>query len=316
MNGALYNATAWNAGCSSGTGICGTASDAQGVATVRVTVQDVSTLEYWNGVAFASTIPVKLLASGTTSWRLRLPVPPDDRYNVSVETADTLGNVTLAQLAQFSIDTVGPAAPAFSLEPPAQTSETTAEFAFSDSDPNPGLTFHCSLDGAAPSTCSSPMQFADLALGAHEMQVVAFDVAHNPSAPAAYDWTIVDRVPFTISGSVDGSFAPGVAQPVNVTLTNPNDFPITVASVAIVVDDATTKDGQTNAACVGSDNLAMTRGFTGPVTLPANSTATLEQLGVSPAQWPEVTMPDLPTNQDACKETTFALTYSGAASYG
>jgi len=44
------------------------------VAKVRVSVQDQSTGDYWNGISFSSTSPVYLDAHGTSTWSLPLPV--------------------------------------------------------------------------------------------------------------------------------------------------------------------------------------------------------------------------------------------------
>jgi hypothetical protein len=38
---------------------------------------------------------------------------------------------------------------------------------------------------------------------------------------------------------------------------------------------------------------------------------TLWQLGIPPSAWPKVKMINLPTNQDACKNTSLSLGYTG-----
>jgi len=317
VNGAVYGAAAWTAGCAAGVGVCGTAADPHGVASVRVVVQQVSTLKYWTGTAFTSTAVVTRVATGTTSWRLPLPRPPDDSYRVSVQATDKLGNVTpVTRLAQIRIDTVGPASPAFDVRPgmpPATTTLATAQLSFADADTDPALTFKCSLDAAPPAACVSPVQLANLALGPHEFQVIAYDTAHNASAPAIRDWTVVLPAPFTVNGSIVGDLSPGSEREVNLSFTNPNDASISVTAVTIVIDETTTKGGQPNPACSGSVNLVVTQGFNGPVVVPAGTTATLSELGVSQSLWPRIQMPDLNTNQDACKDTSFALSYTGTA---
>ena len=246
-----------------------------------------------------------------------LPRPADDSYRVSVQATDKLGNVTaVTRLAQVRIDTVAPGSPAFDVRPgapPATTTLTTAQLAFADADTDPTVTFKCSLDAAPPAACVSPVQLANLALGAHEFQVIAYDAAHNASAPAIRDWTIVLPAPFTVNGSIVGDLSPGMEREVNLSFTNPNDAPISVTAVTIVIAETTMKGGQANPACSGSVNLVVTQGFTAPVVVPAGTTATLAELGVSQSLWPRVQMPNLNTNQDACKNTSFALSYSGTA---
>ena len=57
----------------------------------------------------------------------------------------------------------------------ATTEETTARFEFAADET--GATFECSLDGAEFAPCTSPKEYTDLAVGAHEFQVRAKDVA-------------------------------------------------------------------------------------------------------------------------------------------
>ena len=73
--------------------------------------------------------------------------------------------------------------------PPATTTSTSASFEFSASET--GVTFACSLDGAAFATCTSPSPYSGLSLGTHEFRVQATDAAGNADpAPATYSWTI------------------------------------------------------------------------------------------------------------------------------
>jgi hypothetical protein len=99
-----------------------------------------------------------------------------------------------------------------------------------------------------------------------------------------------------------------VTRTVNLVIGNPFNFSIRVTGVTVTVDTASSK-----AACSGSDNLKVTRSLLGTVDVPARSSRSLQDLGISQANWPTVTMPNLFTNQDACKGATFTLHYSGTA---
>src|SRR5579862_1165237 len=80
-------------------------------------------------------------------------------------------------------------------EPPNPTKQTSASFAFSDT--QAGVTFQCSLDGARFTACASPQPYPGLAAGSHQFQVEA--VANNKASGAAsYSWT-VDLTPPTVS---------------------------------------------------------------------------------------------------------------------
>ena len=72
-------------------------------------------------------------------------------------------------------------------------------------------------------------------------------------------------------------------------------------------------DGVRDPACPAATNMLVTRPLRATLTVPARSTKSLSDLGIPQAQWPVLTMPDLPTNQDACEGATFTLLYLGTA---
>ena len=94
----------------------------------------------------------------------------------------------------------------------------------------------------------------------------------------------------------------------NLVIGNPHDFAIRVTSVTITVHPNTSKAG-----CSGTANLAVTKTLAVPVDVPRNSTRSLQQLGVAQALWPVLTMPNLASNQDACKNAVFSVVYTGQA---
>ena len=212
-----------------------------------------------------------------------------------------------------------PPAPVITEAPDNPTSATDAEIEYRDS--QQGVGFLCSLDGSAFAACpdfehDGDADYSGLDVGTHTFQVVAVDRSGHRSAPATYTWTIVVKGSFAISGNISGSFAPGVTQPLDLSFTNPFGFDLKILSVTITVQHATTKSGQANPSCDGPTNMVVTQGFTGPVTVPGHTTMSLQALGVPQAQWPHVQMPDLSTNQDACKSTTFTYSYTGTATKG
>ncbi len=150
--------------------------------------------------------------------------------------------------------------------------------------------------------------FNDLSQARHCFEVRAVDPAGNRSSPASYCWTVVLDGGFPISGLIDAPFHPGVTRPVNLVIGNPNNFAVQVVAVTITVDQQTTKPG-----CAGDENLVVSRGLLQAVDVPANTTASLEDLGVDRAQWPELRMPNLASNQDACKGAEFTLHYTAQA---
>jgi len=130
--------------------------------------------------------------------------------------------------------------------------------------------------------------------------------ATGVSTPAAF--SLINSANFTISGGVSPSLYPGTSQTLNLTFTNPNPSPITIASGAVTVTITTNQAG-----CSVSPNFAVTRGLTANVTVPANSTRSLADLGIAQANWPVVAMVETHANQDACEGAPLTLHYSGSA---
>ena len=84
-------------------------------------------------------------------------------------------------------------------------------------------------------------------------------------------------------------------------------------SVSVTVDALPARNGVPDPGCPAATNLLVTRSLGATLAVPAHSTKSLSDMGVPQVQWPVLTMPDLPTNQDACKGAVFTLLYSGTA---
>ena len=315
--GHASNAAGWNASCPPSPGLCGTASDATGVASVQVALLQQSSGKYWSGSGFTLASQVFQTGNGTTSWRYPLALPnlTDGPYVVSVRATDTLGNTTAQDrtlTAGFRIDTVAPPAPVITGAPDNPTFQTQAELHFTDTEQ--GVTFRCQLDGGAATACSGGAEYENLAAGSHCFNAVAVDGAANASAPVSVCWTIAVNNSFGISGNASAAFSPGATpQPLNLVLTNPFSFDIKVTGITVMIQAATTKNGSPNPGCDGVQNLKVTRQFSGTVTLAKKTTTSLSQLGTPASQYPLLQMPDLPVNQDACQNSTFRMSYSGTA---
>lgn len=79
--------------------------------------------------------------------------------------------------------------------PPNPSNNTNPSFSFTSTES--GSTFRCSLDGAAPTPCTSP-QSVTVAHGSHTFTVAAVDVGGNADdTPALYTWTVDTVAPNT-----------------------------------------------------------------------------------------------------------------------
>ena len=111
---------------------------------------------------------------------------------------------------------------------------------------------------------------------------------------------------FTISGGVTG-LEPGLTLPVTLTLTNPNGSKIYVTHLALSMAADSTPSG-----CYRDTNFIIIQSAVAsndPITIPAKSSVTL----TSAPYAPQITFLNLSTNQDVCRSTSLALTYSGSA---
>jgi lysophospholipase L1-like esterase len=113
-----------------------------------------------------------------------------------------------------------PNAPGLKLEPryealPAATVDVVAD---DPDDPVASLVDRCSLDGAPPALCTSPVYLSNLAPGPHELTVTTGDPAGNLSSPATVEWEVANtsspiRPTVTSPGtSYPGSPAGGVRE--------------------------------------------------------------------------------------------------------
>jgi Bacterial Ig-like domain (group 3) len=201
--------------------------------------------------------------------------------------------------------------------PATLTYDTSAHFEFSDQGQHGG--FQCRLDNAAFGPCGpASISYLGLGLGRHCFYVLAVRGNYR-SAPRGFCWQcqpIRVRGGFSIGGDAANAFYPGASEPLDLAITNPFKFAIKVLTVSVTVEPVPDKDGVPDPACPATANLLVTRPLGTTVTVPAGSSKSLSDLGVPSAEWPVLTMPDLPTNQDACEGATFTLLYSGTATMG
>jgi hypothetical protein len=80
------------------------------------------------------------------------------------------------------------AAPALLSAPSSRTAASTAAFVFSGGS---GVRYQCSLDGAPPTRCTSPVIYAGpLATGVHRFRVISVGTLGGASEATTFTWTV------------------------------------------------------------------------------------------------------------------------------
>jgi hypothetical protein len=118
---------------------------------------------------------------------------------------------------------------------------------------------------------------------------------------------------FSIAGDLGGVLAPGVDAPINLSIANPNPFDLSIAALMVTVSGASGPNVDEAHPCTPEDFLVTQYSGAYGFTVPAASTRTLAELGISAGTWPRVLMVNRSVNQDGCKEATLDLTYDGSA---
>lgn len=216
----------------------------------------------------------------------------------------------------LAADTLAP--PTITRDPIVPADDKVAKFRLSHG--NKKATFECALqqDGGPVSFTACGTNPRYQGLGQFEYCFYARAVvAGVRSDPASFCWTNYIPATFGIKGSLSQNqrLYPGNAgEAVDLVFENPNNQDITVLEVVVAIADETTRGGAPNPGCRGTVDFEVLRQLTQQVFVPRNSTTSLSELGVPMTAWPVVAFKNLPTNQDACKGTSFTITFTGTAS--
>jgi CSLREA domain-containing protein len=152
---------------------------------------DIDTPETPGWIECSNPFRVDGLDQGTHVFQVRAL----DLYdNVDLTPAEYTWEVNFLVVDEGTEPETVPPDTRISSSPAAESTSTTATFAFAGSDnatPGLNLTFECSLDGGAWTACATPKTYAGLSLSSHTFQVRAIDRRGNVDpTPASHTWTV------------------------------------------------------------------------------------------------------------------------------
>ncbi|HKO39045.1 MAG TPA: hypothetical protein VJU14_11830 [Solirubrobacterales bacterium] len=207
--------------------------------------------------------------------------------------------------------------------PPASSASSQAQFRFHvpprsqhRQPPSPAVAgegqrpprrFQCRSDGGPWRECSSPHRLDAVATGSHSFAVRALTRGGRPGAAASHTWVRVEPKPIAIeaAGPIEDLHPGFPAQPLPVTISNPNDVPVQVTKLTVEL-------GAGPATCPPENFELTPAGLSpaSPLTIPAGGTAGLPAGNVSA---PAIGMLNLPVDQDPCQGTRLQLVFRGEA---
>ncbi len=142
-----------------------------------------------------STFPAADLVAGVTV------IVPDNSTSTFSATATSSAGSTSSCSSPISYveDEIAPQTQ-ITNSPPAQSKSDKASIAFTGSDGGgSGVAhFECTIDSGAWTSCSSPVEYSNLADGSHSFEVRATDSANNADdTPAEFEWNVDTSLPPT-----------------------------------------------------------------------------------------------------------------------
>ena len=114
---------------------------------------------------------------------------------------------------------------------------------------------------------------------------------------------------FTISGDVRGAMTPGSRVPLNLSLSNPNDFEVVVDTITVTVRDVEARRSDSDHPCSVADFEVRQIPRSVVLRLGREGTQDLSGLSLARDHWPAVGMLNRPVNQDGCKGAVLTLGY-------
>jgi hypothetical protein len=121
---------------------------------------------------------------------------------------------------------------------------------------------------------------------------------------------------FDIEGDATGPIAPGVQVPIELRFINKHPSAMTISDLQVSLQSLSAPSATAHHPCSVDDYALTQMPDRIEWSVPANTTLSLEQLGVQRQEWPQITMRDRASNQDGCKGATLTLGYTARGELG
>lgn len=138
-------------------------------------------------------------------------------------------------------------------------------------------------------------------------------VAPAAAVPPAAQPAVRAPEAFAIAGTLTAPLVPGSGQPLDLTLTNHESSDLAISSLLVRVADVDAPRSDPGHTCDAGDFAVEQFSGASGFTLPALSTVRLGALGFTASELPQISMLNMPVNQDGCKAASLSLAFAGAA---
>jgi hypothetical protein len=125
----------------------------------------------------------------------------------------------------------------------------------------------------------------------------------------------IDRS-FAIGGELTEPLEPGHAAALDLVVTNSDTSPLSVLSLGVRIAAVTAPRASAEFPCTTDDFSVEQFSGTYPLMVPASSTQSLSELGISEAELPRVAMLNRPVNQNGCRGAALRFDFGGAGTGG
>lgn len=160
-------------------------------------------------------------------------------HTFHVRQIDAAGNVgALFASRSWTVDSVAPPAPVIGTKPDDPNGDGIANFDWTDAEAS--VTYRCSIENKPFTTCTSPLRtIVDVSNnGQYQFAVSAVDGAGNTST-TKYTWKVLKAVNVVVEGDAVGLLYPGGSvRRTDLTLHNPNNFPVVISSITASVSSS------------------------------------------------------------------------------